>query len=127
VLDGLKVEITAAKRAADSTAKLRAESERLIEEGRFLADRKRQAPSPLRTLEELSRLLPDDTWLVEFSISGGQGRMAGFSAAASKLIPLIEDSNGFRNARFRSPVTPTPTGDSERFDLAFDLQTEARE
>jgi general secretion pathway protein L len=122
----LREEIATVKREADAVTALRAEIDRIAAENGFLAARKRETPLTLQVIDRLSRLFPDDTWLIELHSGAGQVRVVGFSAAASRLISLIEGSGTFANARFRSPVTPDAGGTAERFDLGFDLLTEKR-
>jgi len=119
-------QIAVVKRDADAVAALRGEFEKISAENGFLAGLKRDTPSALKTIDALSRLLPDDTWLVELHSTGRQVRIVGFAASASKLIAMIEESATFSNARFRSPVTPDAVGSSERFDLGFEIAEEKR-
>jgi general secretion pathway protein L len=114
------------KRDADAVTALRSEIDKIAAENGFLAGLKHETPSALKTIDALSRLLPDDTWLVELHGTGRQVRIVGFAPSASKLIAMIEESGTFANARFRSPVTPDAVGSSERFDLGFDIAEEKR-
>ena len=118
-------QIAAVKRDADTVTTLRSELDRIVAENGFLAGLKRETPA-LNTVDALSRLLPDDTWLVELHGAGRQVRIVGFAPSASRLIGMIEELGTFTNARFRSPVTPDAVGNSQRFDLGFDVVEEKR-
>lgn len=114
--------VAAARTAAQEVAGLREETERLLTEGRFLIDRKRAIPSALSVLDELTRLLPDDTWVNEVQIKESGVRVSGYSAAASALVALIDAAPGFKAPGFRSPVTQDARTGLERFTLAFELE-----
>lgn len=118
----LRSELAAVRKEADAVAKLRAEIERLRNEA-GLVERNKQAQSPVAiVLEELSRLLPDHTWLFEMQLSGGTIKIAGYSSASSSLIQLLDDSPLFKTPRFSSPVTADQETGQERFNLSIDLE-----
>lgn len=122
VVDDLSEKVAVAKSEAEEAAKLRQELEQVIEYGRFLAKQKQQAPSVLRVLDELTRIVPDDTWVYQLDIGRGEIRIAGYSSAASSLIGLISESPWFRRPQFRSPVTQDPRTGLERFNCSFELE-----
>lgn len=110
-----------ARKAALAATELRDELDRRSKEGSFLIRRKGEAAMMTAVLADLSRLLPDDTWLFELHVRGDEVRARGYAPAASTVLELIERGPGFRNARFSSPVTRVPGVDAERFDLTFEL------
>jgi general secretion pathway protein L len=103
---------------ADTVRQLRAQVERLEGESRFLVNKKQSRPLVLELVSELTRILPDDTWITRLDFSGLEFQLQGQSKAAAALIPLIESSPLFQNARFRSPVTRIGRTDDERFHLS---------
>lgn len=60
---------------------------------------------PLPVLRELTDLIPSDAWLttVSFDVKGVE--LTGQAAAASSLIPVLENSPRFERVEFASPVT----------------------
>lgn len=125
-LEKLRAQTAQFKVEADAAIALRREIERVSEDSRFLGNKKKQAPSMLRTLNELTQILPDGSWLIELFASDAEVRITGFTQSASGLIKQIEESPLFHKAVFRSPVTASPKGESERFNLAFEYETEER-
>ncbi len=125
-LEKLRAQAGQFKVEADAASSLRKEIERVAEDSRFLGNKKKQAPSMLKTLNELSRVLPDGVWLIELFASEAEVRITGFAQSASSLIALIEESPVFQKTVFRSPVTQSPRGESERFNLAFEFEAEER-
>ena len=104
-----------------AAANLRDELDRKAKAGSFLVRRKNDAPMMTAVLADLTRLLPDDTWLFELHVRGSEVRARGYAPAASAVLELIERGPAFRNARFTSPVTRVPGIEAERFDLSFEL------
>jgi len=60
---------------------------------------------PLPVLRELTDLLPTDTWLTTMSLDAKGVELTGQAAAASTLIPLLENSPRLERVEFSSPVT----------------------
>ncbi|WP_454918099.1 PilN domain-containing protein [Xanthobacter sediminis] len=89
---------------------------------RALEQRKREVPAAVLVLEDLSRVLPDDTYVTDLQLDAGQVpsgqlRIAGISAAPADLIRLMEQSGRFTQATFVAPTTPQPDGHGARFDI----------
>jgi general secretion pathway protein L len=108
---------------ADLASKLRDKVDQLGKGTRFLVDKKQSTPLIVETIAELTRILPDDTWVTRLEINGHEVQVQGQSASAAALIPLLESSSELHNARFRSPVTQTPHAKTqERFHLSVETQ-----
>jgi Tfp pilus assembly protein PilN len=60
---------------------------------------------PLPMLRELTDLTPTDTWLTTLSLDQKGVELTGQAAAASALIPLLENSSRLERVEFASPVT----------------------
>jgi hypothetical protein len=63
------------------------------------------AVRPLPVLRDLTDLLPSDTWLTTLSLDSKGVELTGQAAAASALIPLLENSPRLERVEFSSPVT----------------------
>jgi len=114
--------VAAAKAEANLAADLRDEINKTIEAGGFLAGKKHQTPANIELLAELTRLLPDDTSLLHFQRRDSSISMAGFSASASDLIGIIEQSPYFQDAEFRSIVSQDLEDGLERFQLSATIE-----
>lgn len=90
-------------------------------EARFLNGQKQQ-PMLLALLANVTRVLPDGTWLTEFHMNGQTVRIHGYSPNASDLIALIDKSPFFENAQFEAPVIQNQATNTERFDLSFKMR-----
>lgn len=111
-----------AKRQASSADELRRDWEKRSAEYNFALEKKQVAPPVVVQMDELSRLLPDDTWVQQFDIKGKEVQIQGETASSSKLIPLFESAKTLRDASFRSPVTKGTMPNSERFHLAAEIK-----
>jgi general secretion pathway protein L len=113
--------LAAAREAAREAADLREALGRRRQDSRFLLDRKLNTPMAVSVLANLTRMLPDDSYLFEFRLKGGRLRVRGYAPAASPLLELFERHPRLREARFESPVTRVQGIDKERFDLSAAL------
>jgi general secretion pathway protein L len=120
-----------AKVQADASSALRDELERLTGDYNFALQRKYTFPAALQVVEDVTKLLPDDTWLTQFEMKttarGKDARreivLRGESANAGRLVSLLEDSKVFEQAAPRSPTTKIQPGPGEIFDLGAQLKT----
>ncbi len=117
----LRDRVDMARIDAEAAARMRGEAERLLGDSRFLLERKRKATPVLGVVNELTRVLPDHTWVSEMVLSGKTLRISGYSAAASSLIGLTDQSRLLQNPGFRSPVTQDPKTNLERFSLSLEV------
>jgi general secretion pathway protein L len=90
----------------------------ILERANFLANQDRYQTPFIRLFHELTRCLPDDTWITQFVINKGEIQIRGESLEAASVIRLIEQSDYFEKARFRSPVIKSAGGEKEQFHIA---------
>ena len=79
-----------------------------------------QSPLKLPILKTLSQILPEDTWLSRISIKHNKVEIQGYSESASKLLPLVENSNFFKNTAFDGSIIKTRKG--EKFSLRSQMR-----
>ena len=89
----------------------------------FLQSRKVENGYKLEMLAELTRVLPEDTFLDRLSMHEGTTQMQGKSGNAQALIELINNSAYFENASFRGPTRLDNRSGKEIFDLTADNTT----
>ena len=115
-----------AQEAAQSTDKLAQELERLVAEYNFLLAKKHGTPPVLAYIEEISRLLPDNTWVQQFDLKpAGKTRelqIQGETTSSSKLIEILEQSTLIQNASTRGTVTRGSQPGTERFFIAAEAK-----
>lgn len=83
---------------------------------RSMFDRK-SLSAVLEAWEETSRLLPDSSWLTEFSVADGWLQIAGYSDNAAALVPLFGESKLLTDIALSSPITMQGGTSVERFSI----------
>ncbi|MDQ6621757.1 MAG: PilN domain-containing protein [Pseudomonadota bacterium] len=110
---------------------LRQQLDHAVEDYNFVLARKYMYPSTYALLDDVTRLLPDDTWLTTLELKSiPKGKEAprkeillrGESGNAGRLVTLLEDSQLFEQASPRSPTTKIQPGPGEIFDLGAQLK-----
>ncbi len=71
--------------------------------------------------EELSKRLPDNTWVSNLTYQMGKMEIRGEAADAAGLIALINASPLFYNAKIGSPIIKSRTADKEVYNIGFDV------
>jgi general secretion pathway protein L len=84
----------------------------------FLTERRASALPTVKVLAEVTRILPDDTYLDRLLIGEGSVQMQGKSSNAQRLIELINQSKYFNNAAFRGANRLDSRTQREIFDLS---------
>ena len=109
-------------KASDAFAR---ELERQVADYNYLLTKK-HATQALPFIEELSRLLPDNTWVQQFDLrNAGKGRevqITGETPSSSKLIELLEQSTLLQNAAPRGAVVRGTQPGYERFMIAAEAK-----
>jgi general secretion pathway protein L len=117
-----------AQSEAQATDAVAREVERQLADYNFMVAKKQTAPAPLAYLEDLSRLMPDNTWLQQMELKNTgkirEVQITGETASSSKLIEILEQSKLLQNAATRGSITKGSTPNSERFMIA--AETRAR-
>jgi general secretion pathway protein L len=89
----------------------------------LLSQKKRTQPSAILLLDELTRLLPQDTWVQQLNLNGNTLQIQGDTGSASKLIGLIENSRVLSGASFTAPLTKGTSENTEHFQLSAQVNT----
>ena len=110
------------KTAAEAADALRRDLETKVEEHNYLLGKRQALPPVIVALEELTRILPDDTWVQQLDIKGKELQIQGETASSVRLIGLFEQSARFYDASFRSPLTKGQTAGAERYQLALQMR-----
>lgn len=117
----VQTDLKRSTKIAKEVEAMKEESDRMLQQAKFLQLKKRSEPILVDALEELSRVIPDDTWLNGLQCTNHRVVIQGQSPSASSLLKKIEGSRFFRDVSFVSPVTKDSSNGLERFQIAFDL------
>jgi general secretion pathway protein L len=115
-----------AKQSAEGADRVERTLERQVNDYNFLLAKKHANYPALAVLEEISRLLPDNTWVQQLDVkTSGKTRevqITGETMSSSKLIEILEQSQLLRNATPRGTVTRGSTPNSERFMMVAEVR-----
>jgi general secretion pathway protein L len=120
----LEAQVTAARAQAEESLALRERLDRLTKSAEFLVADKTRQPMVVAVLAELTRLVPDQAYIIQLGLHDGMVELHGYARTASDLIGVLEQSPLFRTPQFRSPVTQDPRSGTERFHFSVDLTSE---
>lgn len=112
--------------AAQQADAARDHLQRLTEEHNFLHNRKWDSPSTLQVIEEISRLLPDDTFVIQFDFDGKVVQIQGETGSSTNLLEILEASPMFRDVGFRAQLTKIQGTTNDRFHITAPLEPDAK-
>jgi general secretion pathway protein L len=120
-IGSLESQVEEAAATAREGSNLRDDLEKMADASRFLAAKKQSDVLIVEVVDEISRILPDHTWISRLDVQGAEIQLQGQSSSSSSLIAIVETSDMFENARFRSPVVQVAGTKEDRFHLSADV------
>ena len=121
MVDELQRQVKSASKTAAEVESLKSDAEKMLHENGFLQRKKQDEPAMVDMLEEMTKIIPDQTWLNGMQYRDRKVVIQGQSPAASSLIERFEASPFFKNASFVSPVTKDIASGQERFQIASEV------
>ena len=118
-------QVDEARLQATAADALRTQLEQQMGDYNFVLAKKYGFASATQVLDDVTKLLPDDTWLTQLELkTTAKGKepqhellLRGESGNAGRLVSLLEDTHMFEQAAPRSPTTKIQPGPGEIFDL----------
>jgi general secretion pathway protein L len=123
-LNVIETEISKKRKQAVQLQSLKKEKDVIFEQSHFLANKRAEQISTIEVINEVTRAIPNDTWLNRLVIKSGVIQLQGESSNASSLLQVIESSDLFSNAEFRSPITKNNQTRKDRFNLSANITKE---
>ncbi len=74
-------------------------------------------------LIELTKIIPNDSYITYFQMRNGRIRIRGEASSALNLVKLLEESSLFEKCRLVSPVTKNKSNGKERFFIEMNLSS----
>src|SRR6202011_5500241 len=126
----LNKQMESAREQAEVADGLRTLLERQQGDYNYVLAKKYSYPSAVQIIDDITRLLPDDTWVTQLEMrSTVRGKdtareltLRGESANAGALISTLEESKLVEQAALQSPTTKRPPGPGEVFVLGARLR-----
>jgi general secretion pathway protein L len=109
--------VQTAQREARDARKLRNALQDSVRAANFLAKQRASQPTVLEILTDLTRRLPDDTFLEKIQVNSGNVVLIGQSARASALVGVLQDSPLIHKPTLSGSVQADPRTGKERFTL----------
>ncbi|CAN7183417.1 PilN domain-containing protein [Pseudoxanthomonas sp. LjRoot143] len=78
-------------------------------------------PTALEVMDDVTRRLPDNTYLEKLAIEGDRLTLIGFSPEASGLVARLQGSSLWRNPALSGALQPDPRTRMDRFTLTAEL------
>jgi general secretion pathway protein L len=114
-----------ARQEAEATDAVLRTLERQVADYNFMLA-KRHAPPAIAYIEDVSRLLPDNTWVQQLDLRNvGKTRelqITGETASSSKLIEILEQSTLLQNSAPKGTVTRGTQPGTERFMIVAEAR-----
>lgn len=112
--------------ATDAQAGRRAAAQRrqlvgLLHGQAFLDQARAARPTAVEVIDELTRRLPDDTYLEKLSIDDERLMLIGLSSEAPALVGRLQDSKLWSSPALAGALQPDPASGRDRFTLVAQL------
>ncbi len=120
-VESLRAESDLQRDAAREVAVLRKSLEEAVAGANFLAVRKKTAPSMIELLNTLTEVFPDNTFIERLNVAGTTLSMTGQSGQAARLIEMLRDAKGIREAALSGAIQPDSRSGKDRFNLTAQL------
>jgi general secretion pathway protein L len=121
-VESMRAEVEKSNNEAKQVAALRKTLSDSIAGANFLSDKKRNGPLTVALLDDLSRRLPEDTYLERLQIENGEAQLQGQAKEAAKLIALLGGSTCIGNPRLQGQIQPDSRTNKERFQITADVK-----
>jgi general secretion pathway protein L len=116
-VESIQAESEAQRERAREVSALRSQLEDSAAAANFLAVQKQTQASMVLLLDELTRRLPDDTFLTRLSVSGNQVSLSGYSGQALKLVGELQKSELLKDAALNGGVQQEPRVSRDMFTI----------
>lgn len=116
-VESMQEQVQEQRERAREVSALRSQLEDSAGAANFLAVQKQTQASMVLLLDEITRRLPDDTFLTRLSVSGNQVSLSGYSAQALKLVGELQKSELLKDAALNGGVQQEPRVARDMFTI----------
>jgi len=122
-LAAMQTDVQKAGNEAKQVSQLRKTLQDTLDGANFLSRKKRETPLMVDLLNDLTKRLPDDTYLERINIDEkNKIEMQGLSDDASKLIGLLQKSEVLANPSVQGTIQPDPRTKKDRFNITLEFR-----
>ncbi|MNI71152.1 Fimbrial assembly protein (PilN) [compost metagenome] len=122
-VDALRADVERSARSARGVASERSQLQALLDGAAFLETQRNQRASTVEVWNELTRRLPDGTYLEKLAIENNSLQLIGLSSEASQLVPLLQDAPQWRKVNLTGVLQADGAASGrDRFTLTAELQ-----
>ena len=122
-LAAMQADVQKAGNEAKQVSQLRKTLQDTLDGANFLSRKKRETPLMVDLLNDLTKRLPDDTYLERINIDEkNKIEMQGLSDDASKLIGLLQKSEVLANPSVQGTIQPDPRTKKDRFNITLEFR-----
>ncbi len=122
-LAAMQTEVDAMRARATQSEQLRAQLTGALAASKFLVKRKAENPSALAVLDDLTRRMPDNSWLDVLTLDDSGGLdIKGEAAKAAALVDTLGSSKILQEPKLQGVIQPDPATGKERFELVARLR-----
>lgn len=119
--DAFAAQVDARADAARQVATQRQQLVDLVNGSTILNQTSARRPTALEVMGDVTRRLPDNTYLEKLAIEGDRLTLIGFSPEASGLVARLQGSPLWRNPALSGALQPDPRTRMDRFTLTAEL------
>ncbi|HFT6994623.1 TPA: PilN domain-containing protein [Stenotrophomonas maltophilia] len=121
--DELRAQVERSARSARSVASERAQLQALIDGAAFLEKQRSQRAGTVEIWTELTRRLPEGTYLEKLAIENNNLQLIGLSREASQLVQLLQDAPQWRKVNLTGVLQADGAASGrDRFTMTAELQ-----
>ena len=120
-LEQLRAQVDSSAQRARGVAAQRQQLVDLVEGATFFDQLHAERPTALEIWNELSKRLPEGTYLEKFSVEGDQLQLIGLSSEASSLVGRLEGSPLWHRPSLTGVLQADPGSHRDRFTLTAEL------
>lgn len=116
-LDRYRERVSAVFQEASAVTELKTELETARDGATFLVQRRNDHPVLINVLRDLTRALPDDTWVQRLQVKEDKIIVNGQAPNATALISILEQVPCLASPSFPGSITQDPQTGKERFNI----------
>ncbi len=115
------------KKGAEVVTTIRKDLEDRVKQNNYLLEKRRASPTVVQILEELTHILPDDTWVNQLELKDRKLQIQGETGSSSQLPGLFEKSSIFSDASYgNNTLFKGQAPNTQRYTLTVQLRAPAK-